>query len=65
MVLVVKNLSASVGDVRDAGSITGSGRSPGVGNDNPLQYSCLDNPMEKEAWNAAFNAVSKSQTRLK
>ena len=49
MVLVVKNLSASVGDVRDAGSITGSGRSPGVGNDNPLQYHCLDNCMNTGA----------------
>ena len=44
VVLVVKNLSANAGDVRDAGSIPGSGRSPGGKHDNPLQYSCLENP---------------------
>ena len=43
--LVVKDLPASAGDARDVGSIPGSGRSPGEGNDNPLQYSCLENPM--------------------
>ena len=46
MALVVKNLSASAGDVRDVGSIPGSGRSPGEGHGNSLQYSCLENPME-------------------
>ena len=45
---MVKNPPASAGDVRDTGSITGLGRSPGEGNDNPLQYSCLENPMEEE-----------------
>ena len=47
---LVKNLSASAGDVRDAGLIPGSGRSPGGGHDNPLQYSCLENYMDRGAW---------------
>ena len=47
---VVKNLSANVEDARDVDSIPGSGRSPGVGNGNPLQYSCLGNSMDGEAW---------------
>ena len=46
--LVVKNLPANAGDLRDAGSIPGSGRSPGEGHCNPLQYSCLENPMDGE-----------------
>jgi len=46
----VKNLPASAGDIRDAGSIPGWGRSPGGGNGNPLQYSCLENPMDGGAW---------------
>ena len=49
VVRVVKNLSANAGDVRDAGSIPGSVRSPGGGNGNPLQYSCLKNPMDRAA----------------
>ena len=49
VVLVVKNLSANAGDVRDTGSIPGLGRSPGGGNGNPLQYSCLKNPMDRAA----------------
>ena len=49
---MVKNPPASVGDIRDMGSIPGSGRSPGGGNDNPLQYSCLENPMDREALQA-------------
>ena len=48
--LVVKNLPASAGDVRDEGSIPGSGRSPGEGNGNSLQCSCLGNPMDRGAW---------------
>ena len=48
ILLVVKNLSDNAGDVRDMGSIPGLGRSPGGGNGNPLQYSCLENPMEEE-----------------
>ena len=48
--LVVKNLSADAGDVRDTGSIPGWGRSPGGEHGNPLQYSCLENPRDREAW---------------
>ena len=47
--LVVKNLPANTGEMGDAGLIPGSGRSPGEGNDNPLQYSCLENPMDRGA----------------
>ena len=50
MELVVKNPPAGAGDERDAGSIPGSGRSPRGGNGNPLQYSCLGNPMDREVW---------------
>ena len=49
-VLVVKNLPANAGDIRDMGSIPGLGRYPGVGHGNPLQYSCLGNPMDRGAW---------------
>ena len=48
--LVVKNPPANVGDIRDVGLIPGLGRSPGGGHSNPLQYSCLQNPMDQEAW---------------
>ena len=48
--LVVKNPPANAGDARDSGSIPGSGRSPGEGNDYPLQYSCLENPRDRGAW---------------
>ena len=48
--LVVKNPSANAGDIRDVDSIPGSGRSPGDGNGNPLQYSCLENSMDRGAW---------------
>ena len=57
--LVLKNLPANAGDVRDGGSIPGSGRSPGGGNDNPLQYSCLGNPMDRGAWWATVQGVLK------
>ena len=50
LVALVKNPSASAGDLRDMGSITGSGRSPGGGNGCPFQYSCLENPMDRGAW---------------
>ena len=50
VVLVVKNLPANAGDVRDVSSIPGSGRSPGGGHGHPLQYSCLENPMDRGAW---------------
>ena len=56
MVLVVKNLPASAGDVRD----WGLGRSPGGGNGNPLQYSCLENPMDRGAWWATLDRVAKN-----
>ena len=65
MALVVKNLPANARDVRDAGSIPESGRSPGGGHGNPLQYSCLENPMDRGAWWATINSVSKSRTGLK
>ena len=48
----------------DLGSIPGSGRSPGEGNGYPLQYSCLENPMDRVAWQATVHGVTKSQTRL-
>ena len=62
MDIVVKNLPASVGDTRDLASVPGLGRSPGEGNDNPLQYSCLENPMDRGAWQATAHMVAKSQT---
>ena len=61
---VLKNLPADAGDARDAGVIPGWGRSPGGGNGNPLQYSCLGSPMDRGAWWAAVHGVAKSQTRL-
>ena len=64
MVLVVKNLPANAGDVRDMGLIPGLGRSPGVGNGNLLQYSCLENPMDRDAGRAAIHGVAKSRTQL-
>ena len=57
---VVKNLSANTGNTGDAGSIPGSGRSPGGGHGNPLQYSCLENPMDTGAWWATVHGVAKS-----
>ena len=62
---MVKNLPTNSGDIRDLGSIPGLGRSPGEGNGNPLQYSCLVNPMDRGAWQAMVHEVAKSQTRLK
>ena len=61
---VVKNPPANVGDSGDMGSIPGSGRSPGGGNGNPLQFSCLENPMDRGPWWAAAQGVTKSQTQL-
>ena len=60
--LVVKNLSANAGDLRDLGSIPGSGRSPGEGNGNPLHYSCLENPMDRGDWHATVHRVAKNRT---
>ena len=65
MELVVKNPPTNAGDIRDAGSIPGSGRSPGGGYGNSLQYSYQENPMDRGAWRARVHAVAKSQTRLK
>ena len=59
VVLVVEYLSANAGDLRNAGSIPGWGRSPGEGHDNPLQYSCLENPMGKGAWQAMVHRIAK------
>ena len=59
---VVKNTPANTGDARDTSSIPGSGRSPGVGNGNLLQYSCLENPMERGAWQATVHGFAKSGT---
>ena len=61
---MVKNLQACAGDIRDSGSILGLGRSPGGGHGNPLQYSCLKNPMDRGAWWATVQRVTKSQTQL-
>ena len=60
MALVVKSLPANAGDIRDAGSIPGLGRSPGEGHGNPLQYSCLKNPMDRGAWWATVHGVEES-----
>ena len=58
---MVKNLPANAGDIRDEGSIPGLGRSPGGGNGNLLQYSCLENPMDRGAWQATVHGVANSQ----
>ena len=65
MELVVKNPPATAGDIRDVGSIPGLGRSPGGGYGNPLQYSCLENPMDRGAWWVTVHGVTKSRTQLK
>ena len=62
---MIKNLPANGGDTRDEGLIPGSGKSPGGGQGNPFQYSCLENPMDRGAWWAAVRGVAKIQTRLK
>ena len=60
--LVVRNALANAEDVRDAGLVPVSGRSPGGRHGNPLQYSCLENPMDRGAWWARVHRVAKSQT---
>ena len=65
MALAVKNPPANAGDIRDKGSVPGLRRSPGGGHGNPLQYSCLENPMDRGAWWATVHGVTKSQTRLR
>ena len=62
---MVKNLPADRGDVRDVGSVPGSGRSPGGGQGNLLQYSCLETSMDRGLWRATVHGVAKSQARLK
>ena len=62
---VEKNLPANTGDTRDVGSIPGLERSLGGGHGNPLQYSYLENAMDREAWRAKVHRVTKSQTQLK
>ena len=57
VVIVVKNLPTSAGDLRDMDSIPGSGRHPREGPGNPLQYSCLENPMDRGAWRATVHGV--------
>ena len=59
-----KESASNAGDVRDAGSIPGSGRAPGGGHGNPLQYSCLQNAMDRGAWQATVHRAAKSQTQL-
>ena len=60
--LVVKNPPANATDMKDMGSIPGPGKSPGEEPSNPLQYSCLENPMDREAWQATVHRVAKSDT---
>ena len=61
---MVKNLPANAGDLEDVSSIPGSGRSPGEGNGFPLHYYCLENPTEREAWQATVHGVSESDTKM-
>ena len=62
---MVKILPDNAGDVRDGGSVLGSGRSPGRGHGKPLQYSCLENPMDKGAWRATVHRAAKNWKPLK
>ena len=62
---MVKNLPANAGDTRNTGSIPGMGRSPRGGHGDPLQYSCLEDPMDRGAWQAIVHGVAKSWTCLK
>ena len=62
VVLVVKNLPANAEDIRDADLIPGLGRFPGGGHGNPLQYSCLENLLDRGAWQATVQWITKSQT---
>ena len=61
---VVENPPANAGAIGDSSSVPGSGRSPGEGNGNPLPYSCLGNPMDRQAWWVIVHKVAKSQTQL-
>ena len=62
---MVKNPPANAEDIKDMGSIPGLGISPGGGHSNPLQYSCLENSMDRGTWQATVHGVTKNQTRLK
>ena len=62
MVLALKNLPANAADIRDTGLIPGMGQSPGEGNGYPLQCSCLENSMDRGAWQATVPGITKSQT---
>ena len=57
-----KNLPVNAEDLRDASLVPESGKSPGGGHDNPLQYSCLENPMDRGTWQAIVHGIAKSQT---
>ena len=59
---MVKNLPAKSGDIREAGSTPGSGKSPGGGKGNPVYYSCLENPMDRGSWWAAVHRIAESDT---
>ena len=59
---MIKNPPANAGQVRDVGSIPGLGRSPGEGRGNPVQYSCLENPVDRGTWQATVHSVAQSQT---
>ena len=61
---MVNNPPAKAGDIRDAGSMPGSGKAPGGGPGNPLQHSCLDNPMDRGAWRVIVHGVTKSWAGL-
>ena len=65
MLLVIKNPPANIGDIRDMGLILGSGRSPGGGHGNPLQYSYLENVTDRGAWQVTVHRITKSRTKLK
>ena len=58
VVLVVTYVPSNAGDIRDVGSIPGSGRSPGVGHGNPVQYACLENPVDRGVWQAIVHSVA-------
>ena len=64
MVLVVNNMPVNAGDIRDVGSVPGSGRSPGGGHGNPFQYFCLEKSMDRGAWQVTVHGVAKSRTWL-
>ena len=65
VVLVVESMPANAGDIRDMGSVPGSGRFPGGGHGNPLQYSCLENPMDRGAQQVTIHGVTQNRTQLK